>query len=136
MTTILTVILTAAVTYFFSVKLENYRFEQLQKQKAEATAAFIAKWIKYRGKEENFLTNKRELLDYYEELNRMSFELSLWIEDEKFLTDLMVRLQNGDDAKDTREILGNLRKLILNLKNDDFDSKNITIWPAKDDIFK
>ena len=115
-------------SFYFAQKTENYRFLQLQKQKAEAVARLFAKWTKYKGKE-NELLNQNELLDYFEELNQMSFELSLWIQDEELLTDIMLRLQNDSAAKDVRTLVGETRKLILEKPNDKFDHQQITLWP-------
>lgn len=87
----------------------------------------FSKWIKYRGKEKEVLDDN-ELIEYYEELNRMSFEMSLWIKDHELLTGIMHRLQNHSSAKDTRNIIGDIRKLILEDVGDNFDSSEITLW--------
>lgn len=117
-----------SISYYFAQKTENYKFLQLQKQKAEAVARLFARWIKYRGKEKDCL-NQNELIEYFEELNRMSFEISFWITDHKLLTDIMLRLQNASDAKDIRAIIGDIRKLILENPKDKFDAQQITLWP-------
>ena len=87
----------------------------------------FSKWIKYRGNESSYL-NKRELIDFYEELNQMSLEMSLCVKDERTLNDIMARLQLKSDSKDIRTLTGQIRKLILNT-NDDFDPIEIVLWP-------
>ena len=44
-----------SIRHEYEKKLEDYRFSQLQRQKAETIATFFAKWIKYRGNEKKFL---------------------------------------------------------------------------------
>lgn len=117
-----------SIQHEYDKKLEDYKFSQLERQKAEMIATFFAKWIKYRGKERDFL-NDKELIDYYEELNRMSLEITLWIKDEEVLNEIMSRTQLKDGVGDIFSITTKIRKLILNLKNDKFDYKNITNWP-------
>lgn len=108
--------------------MENYKFLHLKKQKAEAVAKLFARWIKYEGKEVGVL-NEKEPQDYYEDLNKMSLEMTLWIEDDALLTDIMLRLQNHDSAKDIRAIVGTLRKTMLGRQTGTFDSRQITLWP-------
>lgn len=116
------------VSYYFAQKTESQKLLQLHKQKAEAVAHLFAMWFKYKGKEKELLTNT-ELADYYENLNRMSLELSIWMKDEKLLTDVMRRLQNLPDSKDPRSIIGEIRRLILETPSDKFDPQQITLWP-------
>ena len=118
-----------SIQHEYDRKLEDYKFLQLQKQKAEIVAKFFSKWIKFRGKETEILS-KKELIDYYEELNLMSIEMVLWIKDENLLKDIMLRLQNHEKAKDSRLLIKEFRKLILDIKKEDFDYKNITLWPT------
>jgi len=121
-----------SIQYEYDKQLENHRFQQLQKQKAEVVGKFFARWIKYRGQEERIL-DKRELVDYYEDLNRMSIEISLWINDENLLSDIMSRLQNSNNAKTIREIVVDVRKLVLE-KDDKFDPNKITVWPTGEKV--
>jgi hypothetical protein len=65
----------------------------------------------------------------------MSLELSLWVEDVELLNDIMTRLQNADNAKSIRTLIGQVRKLILE-KNDVFDPQNIVLWPTDDEVDK
>jgi len=118
------------ISFYFAQKTEKYKFAQLQKQKAEAVARLFSKWIKY-SEEEIKRLNEEQLSDYYEELNRMSIEVSFWIKDQKLLTDIMIRLQNDPSSKNIREIIGEVRKLILENPKDVFDAQKITLWPKR-----
>lgn len=116
-----------SIQHEYDKKLEEYRFSQLQRQKAETIARLFSRWIKYQGNESTYL-NKGELIDFYEELNQMSIEISLWIRDKKILSDIMARLQLKVDAKDIRTLSGEIRKLILGI-DDGFDPLEIVLWP-------
>lgn len=124
-----------SIQHEYDKKLEDYKFSQVERQKAEMIATFFAKWIKYRGKERDFL-NDKELIDYYEELNKMSLEITLWIKDEQILNEIMSRTQLKDGVGDIFAITVKIRKLILDLKNDKFDPENITRWPNSEDAKK
>lgn len=119
------------ISYYFTQKTEKYKLLQLHRQKAESVARLFAKWIKYRGKE-NIILNKEEQFDYYEDLNQMSIEAALWISDEDLLKDVMARLENKPDAKSVHNLIGEVRKLILDNKKDGFDSNNVVIWPRQE----
>lgn len=118
-----------SIQHEYDKQLEDYRFQHLQRQKAETVALLFAKWIRYPEGEVDKLTEK-EKLDYWEELNRMSFEISLWIKDVNTINAIMHRLQNKTDAKNIRDVVGEVRKLILG-KTDNFNAQEITLWPKK-----
>jgi len=121
-----------SIQHEYAKKIENYKFSQVERQKAEMIATFFAKWIKYRGKERYFLDDK-ELINYYEELNKMSLEMTLWIKDEQVLNEIMSRTQLKDGVGDIFSITTKIRKLILDLKDDTFDYRNITRWPIPEE---
>ncbi len=121
-----------SIQHEYDKKLEEYRFSQLQRQKAELVARFFARWIKYRGKEKEFL-NPDQLVDYYEDLNQMSFEITLWIKDVALLNNIMKRLQGVDQSESIHQLIGQVRKLILDT-DDGFDYNQITIWPKPEEM--
>ncbi len=125
---IISALISSFVNYFFNKKLEKHRFSQLKRQKAEAVAKLFSKWIKYRGKETVHLT-KLQQFDYYEELNHMSIEMALWIEDEALLNKIMCRLQNKEGAQSVNQLIVDVRKLILDKKNDKFSPEEVVLWP-------
>lgn len=120
--------LETSIRHEYDKKLEDYKFSQLQRAKASLIADFFSKWTKYRGKEEEFL-DKKELCSYYEELNKMSLEISMWLKDENLLDEIMSLFGLKESAPDVRTLTGKVRKLILELEEDKFDSWKIVIWP-------
>ncbi|MFZ3301575.1 MAG: hypothetical protein WA152_02570 [Microgenomates group bacterium] len=123
------------ITYYFSEKTENYKFEVLRREQSAKVAMLLAKWIKYRGKENKFL-NEKEQIDHYEELNKMSLELSLWIKDHILLNKIHDLFQIKPNAMDVRSVTAEVRKYIHNLKNDDLNPKEITLWPNAEETVK
>ncbi|MFH1769750.1 MAG: hypothetical protein ABH833_03745 [Parcubacteria group bacterium] len=113
----------------FTKKLEN---DSLQKIQAAKIATFLAKWAKYNAKEKEIL-NERELYDYYEELTKMSYELSLWIKDEQLLIKIMDRLMLKGSAPQPKELLIEIRELILGKKSKELAAKHLASWELKDD---
>jgi hypothetical protein len=109
------------LTYYLNKKQEK---ETQQKIEAAKLATFFAKWIKYDGEELHIL-NQKELYDYFEELNKMIFELSLWIEDKELLIMIKDKLSHKQDAPDIKDIILKARKLILGEKPDDITVDDI-----------
>ena len=116
-----------SIQHEYDKKLEDYKFSQLQRQKAEIIARLFARWIKYIRREKDFL-DKKGLIDYYEELNQMSLELSLWIPDENILNDIMDCLMRDEKAKDIRTLIVEIRKLMLNNRKDSFNPQKLVLW--------
>lgn len=119
----------AFVNYRFNKKLEADRYTQLQRQKAEILAKLLAKWSKYRGGEADILKNDRELYDYYEELNRMSYEAVLWIKDDALLEEIETLFLNATSTTDIQPTLRRVRKYILNNRSAT-KPKEIAVWPG------
>jgi hypothetical protein len=117
------------INYFFDRRLQK---ESLQRIQAAKVAEFFAKWAKYSGKETSVLERK-ELYDYYENLTRMSYELSLWIEDEELVKEIMKRFTNSEDALSTKQLVIKARALILNKKTKSLTADNLVHWWVKDD---
>ncbi|MFH2013603.1 MAG: hypothetical protein ABIJ17_01385 [Patescibacteria group bacterium] len=126
---LVTLIIGGLIGYFSGIKLESYKFVIRRREQAIRIAEFFAKWIKYGGKEKELLSEK-ELIDYYEDLTRMSFEMSLWIDDEEVLKKIMSRLVHKKDAIRVREILIEVRDLISKSKTKSFKADDIVIWPG------
>lgn len=120
-----------SIEHEYAKKIEDYKFSQLQREKASLIANFFSTWIKYRGLESTILT-KEELISYYQDLNKMSIEISLWIKDEKLLTEIMSLLGKKETARDLRSLTGEVRKLILEIGKDNFNPLEIIIWPNEE----
>lgn len=117
-----------SIRYGYDKKLEEEKFLISKRDKIANIASFFSLWIKYRGNEKKWLEDK-ELIEYYQELTKMSFELALWIDDEELLKDVMKRLKNEDGSESTVELLIKVKRLISYNKNTTLKADDITIWP-------
>lgn len=124
-----------SIQHEYDKHLEDYKDSRLRRQKAALIAELFSKWIKYYGRE-TALLKKEELIDHYEILNKLSMELSLWLEDESIYKDIMNRLQNLEGAKDLRELVGDVRAYLLEKDREGFQAQNIVLWPIPGDIDK
>jgi hypothetical protein len=122
-----------SIQHAYDKQLEDYKFSRLKRQKAELIATLFSKWTKYYGRE-TIILSKQDLMSYYEDLNRMSLELSLWLEDERILNDVMNRLQNLAGAKELRDLVGDVRGFLLEKKDGSFDPINIVLRPLPTEI--
>jgi hypothetical protein len=113
----------------YDKQLEEYKFSISKRDKIANIASFFSLWIKYRGCESVWLS-ENELIEYYQELTKMSFEIALWIDDEILLKDVMNRLKNKDGSASTVELLLKVKKLISENKQSILKPEDITIWPA------
>jgi hypothetical protein len=111
------------ISFYFSEKTENYKFELLKKEQAAKVAELFALWIKYDGIEIEELPAD-EKTSYQEKLNRLTWELAMWIRDEKLVKQIMDRLSNNSKS-DIKEIIMQVREVIQNKKNKQLKWKNI-----------
>lgn len=118
-----------SIRHEYDRRLEEYKFSLSKRDKVANIASFFSLWIKFRGNEKEWLEEK-ELIEYYRELTKMSFELALWIDDEVFLRDVMKRFKNEDGSQDTVDLLLKVRKLISENKESSLKAEDITLWPA------
>jgi|CXWL01.1.fsa_nt_gi hypothetical protein len=117
----------------YAKQIEEYKFLISKREKIANIASFFARWIKYRGYEEKWI-DKKDLADYYEELTKMSFELVLWIDDEEFLKNVMLRFRNDSNATDTLDLLLKAKELVSGSKNKALKGSDITLWPSDPSI--
>ncbi|MHB1330370.1 MAG: hypothetical protein ACYCY6_00100 [Minisyncoccota bacterium] len=118
-----------SIRHEYDRQLEEYKFSLSKRDKVANIASFFSLWIKYRGNERAWLDEK-ELIEYYRELTKMSFELALWVDDENLLKDVMKRLKNKDGSQGTIELLLKVKKLISENKESSLKAEDITLWPA------
>lgn len=130
----ITTTIETSIKHQYDKQIEEYKYLISKREKVANIATFFSHWIKYRGNEQALL-NDRELTDYYEALNRMSFELTLWIEDDVILKDIMKRLRNEDGSAHTIDLLLTT-KTLLTQKPTDLTRKDITLWPPDPSVFK
>lgn len=103
------------VSYYFSEKIENYKFELLKKEQAAKVAELFAFWLTCDDDVLNSFTPK-ERRDHVEKLNRLVWELAIWIPDENLVKDIMEKLSHSS-RKDIKEILISLREQIQKKKS-------------------
>lgn len=120
-----------SIQHEYDKKLEDYRFSILQREQAAKIATFFARWAKYSAKEKAIL-NKKEMHDYYEDLTRMSYELSLWIPDEKLVKKIMSRLELKEGAPEVKELLIEIREHILGKKTKTLKAGEIIHWYVRE----
>ena len=130
MGTLETVIITIAsglvggfISYYFSEKIENYKFELLKKEQAAKVAELFALWIKYDDVEIEKLSTV-EKMDYQEKLNRLIWELAMWIKDEKIVKKIMDKLSHSSKS-DIKQVIMQVREVIQNKKNKQLKWGNI-----------
>jgi hypothetical protein len=123
--------LNASIKHEYGKKLEEFRFEIGKREKAAKIADSFAKWTKYNGKESELLS-KKELFDYYEDLNRMSFELTLWIDDKNLLKKIMARFNNQENALSIRDLIMEVKIYISKDKKEFSKSiaNDMVTWPS------
>jgi len=122
-------IVAAVLTFYFNRRLET---ESLQRIQAAKLAELFAKWSKYGAKEKQILSPK-ELYDYYEELTRMSYELSLWLRDETLLIKIMKRLTLTPSSPAPKELLIEVRRLILGKEPKHLTANDVVHWYLRQD---
>lgn len=103
------------ISYYFAEKTENYKFNLLKKEQATKVAELFALWIKYDDKSIENLT-KIKKIDYQEKLNRLTWELSMWIQDERIVKQIMDKLSHSSKS-DIKQIIFEIREIIQNKKS-------------------
>ena len=124
-----------SIQHEYDKRLEEYKFSISKRDKIANIASFFSLWIKYRGHERKWLNNQ-DLIDYYKELTKMSFELALWVDDDDFLKDIMKRLKNEDGSENTINLLLKAKKIISENKQTALKAEDITLWPADTKFIK
>ena len=99
----------------FDKKLEDYKDEELKRQKATLIAELISEWISFPE------DTKR--------LNQLTLEAFIWLPKET-ANKLSQRLVNREDAPDVRELVSDVRELIVG-KDQKINTNNIIIFPPK-----
>lgn len=111
------------ISYYFAEKTENYKFELLKKEQAARVAELFALWIKY-----DDLAIKKlaitEKTDHQERLNKLTWELAMWIQDEEIVKKIMDKLSQSSKS-DIKEIIIQIREIIQNKKSEKLKWENI-----------
>jgi len=82
------------IKHEYDKKLEEFRFDIYQREQAVGIAKLFAKWAKYSGKEDELL-DEYQKADHFEELNRLNWELAIWVPNEEIVKKINKRLINA-----------------------------------------
>lgn len=104
-----------SISYYFSEKIEYYKFELLKKEQSAKISELFSFWIRYNDKTVKMITGN-ERRDYLEKLNKLTWELFIWIKDEKIVKKIMDKLTHNS-REDIRQIIFEVRKEIQKEKN-------------------
>ena len=103
-------LLTALLTYVLTIKSAAYKQELQYRERAAKISELFACWIKYSPTQLQNLT-PQEKSDYYEKLNRLTWELTLWVSDDKIVKAIMDKLAHKSD-QNIKEIMLSIRKTL------------------------
>ena len=89
-----------SIKHGYDKKLEEFKFEMRKREQAALIADLFSKWIIIKKDESNA-----------REMNRLSFEMSLWLPDEVAI-EINKRLKNLINARPAEDLLVECRKII------------------------
>lgn len=104
-----------SISYFFSEKIENYKFDLMKKEQAAKAAELFSLWLKC-DDEVVKKFSEEERRNHCEKLNKLTWELAIWIPDEKIVKSIMEKLSHSSKA-DIKEIILQIREQIQKRKN-------------------
>lgn len=113
------------VTAIFGYWFEERRRKEIKKEEAiEAVSELLAEWIR-----SNYIS------DVSENEARWRLQSIYWKTvlrlDKEILDVLIPRLANKEDAVSTNEIIVEVRKVLLDLKNSDIKARDLNSWLPK-----
>ncbi len=94
-----------------------------KREQASRVAELFAFWLTYSDGTIDNLPNK-EKIAHYEKLNRLTWELAIWIPDEALVKEIMSKLSH-DSGKDIKEIVLSIREHIQKKKSHNLDWKEL-----------
>lgn len=94
--------ITNSIKYDYDRLFEDYKRDQLIKQKSELIAELLAEWLSQPNEQKR--------------LNQLTFEAFLWLPKE-IANDLSDTLAHKENSKDIREIISRVRIHLLGSKN-------------------
>jgi hypothetical protein len=89
-----------SIKHKYDKKLEEIRYEIRKREQSSIVAELFSKWIFVKDEKSNT-----------RELNKLSFEMSLWLPDDMVI-EINKRLKNLTDAKPAQDLLVECRKII------------------------
>jgi len=111
------------ISYYFAEKTEKYKFEILKREQAAKVAELFSFWLKCDDAKLEKMTQE-ERINHCEKLNRITWELAIWIPDERIVKNIMDKLSHSS-TQDIKEIILNIREQIQDKKSKKLEWKNI-----------
>jgi len=111
------------ISYYFAEKTEKYKFELLKREQAAKVAELFAFWLRCDDEVLREFTPK-ERINHCEKLNRMAWELAIWIPDEKIVKNIMDKLAHKS-RQEIKEIVLNIREQIQEKKSKELKWEDI-----------
>lgn len=103
-----------SIEHEYNKKLEEFKFSISVRAQAAEAAKLFAKYIKYNAREDEVL-NEDKRRDHFEELNKLNWELAIWIPKEeivKKINEVFLRKPGAD----IKQIIIEIREVILGEK--------------------
>ena len=111
-------LISGLIVYFFTIRVEKYKFDIYKRKQAEKVAELFATWIR-----------KKKIIkgdeEYCEKLNHLAWGLAMWIPDEKLVKKIMDRLANKSKALSIKKIIIEMREFILQNKSKELKSDDL-----------
>ena len=127
--TIILMILSGLIGYYFAKKTEKYKFELFKKEQAVKVAELLSLWIKY-DKESVDKMRPEERKNYFEKLNRLTWEIAIWIPSEHLVKRIMDKLSHKNE-EDIKVLILEARNIIQNRKSDSLKWEDVVHFKTK-----
>jgi len=113
--------------------VERYKFLLYRQEQAAKIAELIAEWSRYGGKTRDLLS-KEQQREHFTRLNKLTWELAIWVPHDSLVRKIMERLSNQDNALAPKDIIVEVRKL-MNSKTT-IKGKELVHFPMPEEIGK
>lgn len=129
---LLGVVLGSLGTYLVTRKLEKDKFLLDKQKQAAKIAKLLAYWSKYGTIDRSasdFLEGE-DLATYYSKLNQMTWELVVWLPEDKMVRDLMGLFSYSNPNISTKQMVAQARSILNH--NSSISSEEIVHFPKKE----
>ena len=114
------------ISYYFSEKTEKYKFEMLKREQAGKVAELFAFWLRCDDEVLNKFSQE-ERMNHCEKLNKITWELSIWIPDERIVKNIMDKLSHKS-RQDIKEIILDIREQMQGQKSKELKWEDIVLF--------
>jgi hypothetical protein len=114
-----------SIRHEYEKELEEFKFEMRKREQSALVADLFSTWVHVKEDNEEITESEEER---YRKLNRLSFEMSLWLPDQ-----LAIEINNMLQwkGKGWAELLIECRKVIQNTETTELQPGNITYFNTK-----